>query len=618
MKSLSRSLPALCRRAVVSTFVASVFSSTAIVAQPLPPLQIDPVIVTATRIAQPVSSLLSDVRVIDANDIANAGNQTLVELLQTHGGIEIASNGGAGQPAAVFVRGTNANHVVVLIDGIRIHSATTGTNALEHIPLASIERIEIVRGAASSLYGADAIGGVIQIFTRRDRTTVSAGAGSWNSRRASGSLFREIGSLKVGIRAGYDETDSFSATNERNAFAFNPDRDPYRNRRAAITGEYAIASGHSVSLSGTVSEGVARFDSGPSVAGVADDVNRQRLSTLALESRDRISAAWTSTLKIARATDDLTVEGSFPGRFRTDQDQLSWQNDITMPFGAIAAGYEIRREKVDSDTAYNQTTRTIRSAFGSLSGRYGAHLIQASIRHDDNSQFGGRTTGNAGYEYRLLPSWRAVMSAGTAFKAPSFNDLYFASPFFSGNASLQPERSRSIEAGVHYDGNPATASIVLFNNRVRDLIAVDPTFTTVINVDEARIRGGTLRASTDLLGLRVKGEFTHADAVDASTGRMLPRRARNYGSASVAAQSGPWRYGAEVIASGRRYDSVSNAASSLLAGYALVNLRAGYAITPAWSVNVRWNNVFDRDYELVRGYNTPGSMVFASIDYAAP
>ena len=602
MKFPSRSLlptpsPALFRPVVFAIAVITVASSSLMPPALAQPLSMDPVIVTATRLAQPASTLLSDVRVIDAADIANAGNQTLVELLQAQGGVEIASNGGPGQPSAVFLRGTNANHIVVLVDGIRINSATTGTNALEHIPLAAIERIEIVRGPASSLYGADAIGGVIQIFTRRERTSASAGAGNWDTHRVNASLFRDLGALKIGVRAGYDESRAFSATNSGNKFGFNPDRDPYRNRNAGLSGEYTIAPGHALALSGSVTDAVAHFDSGPG----SDDVNRQRLSTFALELRNRVASNWTSTVKLARGTDDLKVEGSFPGRFRTDQDQISWQNDVTLPIGAIAAGYEYRREKVDSDTGYSQTQRSLRSFFGSWSGAEGPHLAQASIRHDENSQFGGRTTGNAGYGYRLMPGWRASISGGTAFKAPSFNDLYYVSPFFSGNPSLRPERSRSIEGALNYDRDATSAGLTLFHNRVRDLIAVDQTFTTVVNVAEARIRGGTLRAATAAWGLRIKAEVTHQDASDEATGRMLPRRARNFGSASVAGQAGPWRYGAELVVSGHRFDSVTNDPSSRLGGYALVNLRGGYSLTPAWSVNLRWNNVLDREYELIGG-----------------
>jgi vitamin B12 transporter len=610
---------AAARARTIASGLALVTCASAIAqspSQPPPPQRqqsLDPVIVTATRISQPVSSQLSDVRVIDATDLANAGNQTLVEVLQTQAGLEVASNGGPGQPTAVFVRGSNANHVVILVDGIRINSATTGTNALEHVPVSSIERIEIVKGPASSLYGADAIGGVIQIFTRRERTTASLGAGTWRTHRIDASWFRELGSLKLGVRAGDSESAGFSATNAANVFSFNPDRDAYRNRNAGVSAEYDLARGQSLSLSGSISDAVTHFDSGPA----SDDVNRQRLTTVAVESRNRLSDGWTSVLKLARGSDHLKVEGSFPARFDTDQDQVTWQNDLSTSLGAIAAGIEYRREAIDSTTAYSNMARSIRSVFGSWSGSAGPHLAQASLRRDDNSQFGARTTGNAGYGYRFLPGWRASVSAGTAFKAPSFNDLYFTSPYFSGNPSLKPERSRSVEGAIRYDHGPVVGGLTVFHNRVRDLIAVDPTFTTVVNVNQARIRGATLNSSIDAFGLRIKGEITHEEATDEATGRMLPRRARNYGSATVSGQSGQWKYGADLVVAGYRFDSVSNVAATRLPGYGLVNLRTGYVFTPAWSVNMRWNNILDRSYELVRGYNTAGSNVFVSVDYSA-
>ena len=579
-----------------------------------PPLQMDPVVVTATRLPQAASTLLSDVRIIDSTDLANAGNQTLLEVLQVHGGVEIAVNGGPGQVSGLFLRGTNANHVVVLVDGVRINSATTGTNAFENIPTSLIERIEIVRGPASSLYGADAIGGVIQIFTRRERTTFQAGAGTSNTQRASAGLFRELGSLRVSVQAGYETSRAFSATNAANSFSFNPDNDGYRNRNAALSAQYAVAPGHSLVASALVSDGVAHFDAGPA----SDDLNRQRLSTLALESRNRLSSAWSSMVRIARGSDDIRTEGGFPGRFRTSQDQATWQNDIAAPGGRIATGIEYRRERVDSDTAYSHSSRSIRSVFGGYSATAGAHLLQGSLRYDDNSQFGGRTTGNLAYGYRFTPAWRASGSLGTAFKAPSFNDLYFVSPYFSGNPLLRPERSRAYEAALDYDPGGARAGLTVYRNDVRDLIAVDPTFTTVVNVNEARIRGATLRGAADIGSWRFKAEVTHEDAEDAATGRVLPRRARNFGSASIAGRAGPWQLGAELIGAGRRFDSVANTEASRLAGYALVNLRASYALTPAWSIALRWNNVLDRDYALVRGYNTAGSNVFASIAYATP
>ena len=579
------------------------------------PATMDPVVITATRIPQPVSTLLSDVRIIDRDDIANANSASLIELLQAQGGVEIATNGGPGQIGAVFIRGANANHVVVLIDGVRINSATSGTNALENIPLRQIERIEIVRAPASSLYGADAIGGVIQIFTRDggNRLSASAGAGTWRTQRYDAGIAREWGSTRFSLRAGYEESRAFSATNEANVFSFDPDDDPYRNRNVTASLAHGWAPGHELVARAFVSDGTTHFDAGPGT----DDVNRQRLSSYSIDSRDKFIDGWSSLVRIARGTDDIDTSGGYPSSFRTNQDQGSWQNDFRVPGGTLIAGIEYRRESVTSTTEYSETARTIRSVFAGYSGAFGPHLAQGSVRRDDNSQFDDRTTGSIGYGYRITPAWRVSASTGTAFKAPSFNDLYFVSPFFSGNPDLRPERSTSYEGAIRYDDGRHRGSLTVFENRIRDLIAVDPTFTTVVNVNEARIRGATLALATDIGSHRLKAEVTHADPIDVATGNLLVRRAKTFGSLSVNGSAGSWRWGGELIGSSERFDSVTNAPSSRLAGYALVNLRAAFAITPQLTVSARWNNVLDKKYELVRGYNTPGSNVFVLLEYAS-
>jgi vitamin B12 transporter len=598
----------LCIRILGALFAIALQSLSA--AQPV---RMDPVVVTATRIPQPVSSLLSDVRIIDSTDIANAGTQSLIELLQAQGGVEIATNGGPGQVSGVFMRGTNANHVVVLIDGVRVNSATSGTTAFENIPLNQIERIEIVRGPVSSLYGADAIGGVIQIFTRQggNRTSLFAGLGTWNTQHYSAGFAREFGATRLSIQAGYEDTQAFSATNDRNAFSFNPDNDPYRNKNLGANLSHTWAPDQELALRALVSEGAAHFDSGPG----SDDVNHQRLATYALESRNKLFADWSSTLRLARGTDDIQTLGSFPGGFRTDQNQVSWQNNIAAGGGQIALGLEYRRENVDSSTDYSLTSRTIRSVFAGYSGVFGANLLQASARRDDNSQFGARNTGNLAYGYRITPDWRVSASAGTAFKAPSFNDLYYVSPYFSGNPELKPERATSRELAANYDNGRERAGLTLYQSQIRDLIAVDPTFSTVINVNEAKIRGGNLHIGADVADYRLKAEVTREEATDAATGNLLPRRAKTFGTLSMARTVGALRFGAEIVASGERFDTVSNSASSRLAGYALLNVRASYAFSTDYAVSVRWNNVLDKEYELARGYNTPGSNVFVSLEY---
>lgn len=588
---------------------------------------VQPVVVTATRIAQPVSSALADVRVIDAEQIRNAAGMTLPELLQAQAGLEIAGNGGPGQLTNVFVRGTNANHVVVLVDGVRINSASAGTTSLQHLPLSQIERIEVLRGPASSLYGADAIGGVIQVFTRQgERTTARLAVGSDRTREVAAGFGRRLGDTMLSLDAGYKDTDGFSATNPSidppgtpAAWQlFNADRDASRNRNVSAGVTHAWAKDQTLALRAWASDTDTHFDNGPAT----DDIAHQRLSGMSAESRNRLGANWLSLLRLARGTDDYRNEGQDPSRLRTDQDQFTWQNDFALPVGTLAAGLEWRRERVEGDTAaYLQTGRTIRSVFGSYAATFGAHGLEASLRHDDNSQFGGHDTGRLAYGFQLSPTWRVSAAAGTAFKAPTFNDLYLQLPSFqyAGNPDLRPERARSIETALRYDDGGRRAGLTLFRNKVKDLIQFvsDPvTFdSTVVNVGQARIRGATLDAGHVTALWNTRAEWTLQNAEDADTGRRLARRAKQYGSFSFNWTPGPWRAGLELVASGDRFSDAGN--TMRLGGYTLLNLHAGYALTPELSLTARVSNVTDKDYTLSQGFNTPGRKFFVALEYAA-
>lgn len=581
------------------------------------PQSLQPVVVTATRTPQPIDTVLADLRVIDADAIANAGPMSFTELLQTRGGVEISANGGPGQVSGIFLRGANAGHVVLLIDGVRVNSATAGTNAFEHIPLAQIDRIEILRGVGSSLYGADAIGGVIQVFTKnaaRDRTEASFGLGQWDTTEGSLGLARRHGATRLSLQAGWRDSHAFSATNQNNAFSHDPDADGHRNANLGLNLEHELADGHGLALRAMASRGRTEFDAGPG----SDDVNRQRLSTVTLESRNRLAAHWRSLLRLARGADHVRTEGAFPGFFDTDQDQATWQHDVAALGGQWVAGLDWRREKVSSDTAFTRTSRRFVGVFAGYGARLGDHLLEASVRHDDDSQFGGHGTGKLAWGYKLTPQWRASASAGTAFKAPSFNDLYYPLSFgFSGNPDLKPERARSAELALRHDGGALQGGVVLFASRVTDLIAVDPSFTTVVNVNRARIRGVTLDAAWRADVWTARGELTRQDAEDADTGLRLVRRARQYGSASLGVVLGPWRGGVEWVVSGERFGAASNSPASRMGGYGLVNLNASWAVTPEWTLAARLNNLANKRYELVQGYNTPGSNLFVSLAYAA-
>ncbi len=585
------------------------------------------IVVTGTRVPQKASESLQPVTVITSDEIAQSGQQTLVEVLQSRAGVEIASNGGFGQPSSIFIRGTKSDQTLVLIDGLRMDSATTGTTAFENIPLNQIERIEIVTGPLSGLYGSEAVGGVVQIFTKSGKyapgASASIGYGSFNTRAANAGFNSRFHDTDFSLNAGYLISEGFDATKPSidapgtpPAFLIhNPRNDGYHNTNYSLKLAQHFGSDHEAGITAFQSYGNTRFDSGP----FTDDINRQTLSAFSLCSRDKLSSMWQSLLRVGLGRDNQVISGAFPGFFRTSQPQLTWQNDFKLGSGSVIAGFEYLDQEVASSTAYTRTSRDVRSFFAGYVGEIGPHGMQLNVRNDDNSQFGNKTTGTAGYGYRFNPNWRWRAGVGTAFKAPTFNDLYF--PGFS-NPNLRPERSRSYETGINWQAGDHRVGLTYFDTRIKDLIVFvfDPvTFTGAPqNINEAHIKGGELSYQGSFAGFLVNAHFTVQSPVDASTGLLLQRRARQYGSLAVNRTAGPWKFGAELVASGVRFDSPNEDPTTRLHGYALYNLTASYALARGWSVSARWNNVFNRSYELVQNFNTPRNNAFIALKYEAP
>jgi len=579
-----------------------------------PVTTVEPVVVTATRIPQKLSETSQQAVVITREEIVGSGHLSLVELLQVRGGVEITNSGGLGQPSAVSLRGAEPRHTMVLIDGLRMGSATAGGTAFENIPLNQIERIEIVPGPLSSVYGSDAIGGVIQIFTRSGiGSSARVGAGSYGTREASASFGHRIDNTEFNFSAGMLESSSFDATKPTLPFAqHHPDSDRYRNRNISGRVTRQIVAGHSLGFTAFQSEGAAHFDAGLAT----DDVNRQTLQAFSIHSRNRITANWSSLLRIGTTRDDSDTVGAFPGFFRTDQHQATWQNDLQLPVGTLVGGLEYLDQRVASNTLFKQTGRTVASVFAGYGGSFGDHGLQLNARHDDNSQFGGRDTGSFGYSYRISGPLRIRAGAGTAFKAPTFNDLYFPdfAPFFFSNPNLRPERSRSREAGVDYRSGERQLGVTVFQNDITDLITVftDPaTFVSnTQNLARVRTEGVEIAWRGTLWGWQTRAQLTLQDPRDETTGSQLRRRAKQYGSIGAERTSGRWRFGADIVGSGERFDSTNEAPNTRMHGYGLLNLAAGYALARDWSINARWNNVFDREYELIQFFNTPGGNLF--------
>ncbi len=599
----------------------------------------DAVVVTATRTPERASALTSDVSVITREQIERAPQSSLGELLQAQPGLQISTNGGIGTPTSVSIRGGTSQQTLVLIDGERLSSSTVGTTALENIPLNQIERIEILRGPASSLYGADAVAGVIQIFTRKGEgapnVSMEAGVGSYRTAVGSLNYGGKTGDTRFNVNLGYTDSGSFSAT-KPGMYGYNPDRDPYLNRNLSAQIAQHFNADNELGARLFYSDGTTHFDAAncdPTFTVCTnnfDNFQKQTLSSTSIYSRNRFTSSWTSELRLGRSEDNSTsyyldpVAGSIYGQgFRTIQDQYMWQNDIALSSGKLMLAAERRVEMVDSNTvAYTVGERSTNALVGGYQVWLGAHTLQLSARRDDNSQFGSHNTGSLGYGYQFTPAWRATASTGTAFRAPTFNDLYWPvdfSSFYVGNPNLRPERARNREVGLVYETTAQRVSVSVYDNRVSDLISFGNApapafFVTTINVGPAILTGSTASYEGRFGSWKLRASYDVLSAKDADSGNYLIRRAKDSGNVELRYGAGRWDSGAQLVASGPRWVDTANTQQT--GGFGLVNVDTRYALVRDWSLIARVNNLFDKKYELVQGFNTPGASLFVGVRYA--
>ncbi len=604
-------------------------------------ITLDDIVVTASRVQQSRSSVVGDVTVIDRETIERSGAGSLTDILRAQPGVQIITNGGAGTASSIFLRGTNDQHVVTLIDGLRVNSATLGTTAYESIPLSQIERIEILRGPASSLYGSDAIGGVIQIFTRKGDSekplvNVALGLGSYDTKTAEAGISSGYGNLRYGMNVSSFDTDSFSAKRIRNN-AYDKDDDGYRNLSASAFIDLTIKQGHSLGMQFFESKARNHFDN------AYNNYSDQILQSYALTSKNQITDSWLSTLKLGMGVDDSEshdkpntnpASSSYNpqgvSQYRTEQKQITWQNNFNLPLGTLTLAYDRLEQNVNSEvnvkTKYKKE-RNNDSFLASYLLDYDKHSLQLSLREDHNSQFGNYTTGGASYGYRFSPQWRVTANYGKAFKAPTFNQLYY--PNF-GDPNLSPEKSDNVEASLRYTGHTWNAGLTVFENRIRNLIEFSGAATAgctfagfcPLNVGKAQIQGATLESSWNITDtLLLSGNLTVQAPRDEQNDQLLTRRSNRYGAINLLHTWGDLQWGAETTGASTRYNNAAN--TKVMSGYMLVNLTANYRLNPEWKLEARANNIFDKNYVLAYTgnaatsvpYNTAGSNIFIGLRY---
>ncbi|WP_019571408.1 TonB-dependent receptor domain-containing protein [Thioalkalivibrio sp. ALMg3] len=559
--------------------------------------------VTASRIAQTVDQTLAAVTIIDREEIERLQPQQFTDLLEGRAGIETSQTSAFGKTTSVFTRGSSSGHTLLLVDGVRMGSATGGGASWQFLPPEEIERVEIVRGPRTSIYGSDAIGGVVQVFTREGRKgppKVSAffGGGSFNT--------WEVG---VGVAGGTENTNYSFSVSHFDTDGINvqdgvgdEDRDGYDNTSLATKVSHRLDNGVEVFGNVLYSEGRTEID------GTEDETDF-RHAALRGGLRVPVTPFWDTEFSVSHSRDenDNFNEGAFSSRFDTKRNGVDWRNDLEITDRVyLIAGIDAYEDRVDSTTDYAEDSRYNVGAYSVIQVGLGRHDFEGSLRYDDNEQFGDKVTGQVAWGMQATNILRLRASYGTAFNAPTFNQLYWPG---AGDPELQAEESETAEIGLRASFDQGYLDASIFQSRVEKMIPVWPPE----NVDEARISGLELEGGYERYDWISRASLTLLNAEDRETGNELPRRSPVTARFDLDRQFQSFSVGGSVIAKSRSYNDANN--DEQLSGYGLLNLRASYQIHPEWQLQASVQNVFDKDYETAGGYNQPGRAAFVKLRY---
>jgi vitamin B12 transporter len=599
---------------------------------------VDPerIVVTGSREPVPAGQLAGDVVVIDAEQIRASTADSLEDLLRREAGLQLSRNGGPGASAGLMIRGANSSNTLVLVDGVRIGSATLGQVEFEGLGLGAIERIEVLRGPGSSLYGADGAGGVVQIFTRRSDGATRVGAwlaaGQYGAAEGALNASGRIGDIDLAGSLSHEQLDGVSSLRPGDQFGnYNPDHDGSRRTTAQAQLGWRPAEGHRIGLMLLSSKLDSRYDGSqflpPDFAQDAspDFHNKLDNQVASIEHRAEWSRDWTTTLRASAQEDDLHSGGTQIDRFRTRRQQLdaqaTWRIDTDQ---RLTFAYEGLTEKASSTSYLGDVQRDNHALVLAWLGALGPVRTQADLRRDDNSAYGEVTTGRLGGSIKLGDAWRVRALAGTSFRAPSFNDLYFPGygvPPTDGQRGIQPERGRSVELGLEGRWDSFDVSATAWHNRIRDLIGYqsdhklcpdDPAydFGCAGNIARARMQGLTLTGGAQWGGWQFRGVLDFIDAKDADNGNRLNRRAGHQASLSADYTTGDWRLGAALLQVGARPDS-----GVTLPEQTTLDLKANWQFAARWTLEAKLLNATDEDLQPARDYQGLGRQAWLGVRY---
>ncbi|RKG49362.1 TonB-dependent receptor [Acinetobacter cumulans] len=567
----------------------------------------------ANIVEQDSQKTLAAVTVINREEIERKQFTSLQELLRTVPGVTYTNSGGLGQPTSISIRGTGSTAVLVLVDGQKLGSATSGQTSFEHLPIDQIERVEVVKGPRSSLYGSEAVGGVIQIFTRKGtqngvKPFASLKYGSHETYDANvGVNIRQDNSWATLSLAGL-KTQGMDVT----TLPTETDKDGYENYSASIKAGHQFNDQFSADLNVLYVNGETHYDNASNV----NPYNKIEQNVYGVGFSYSPIDLWKTQLKFGRSEDKYETFSAdkSTGVFDTTKDSISWLN--TLSFNAnntLLVGVDYLNDQVDSTTNYDEKERDNVGYYAQYLGDFGRVNLQAAIRLDDNEQFGDHTTGNAAVGYSFNDNYSTYVSYGTAFRSPTFNDLYY--PGWS-NPNLVPEESENIEIG--FKGSQwLNWSVSAFHNEIDNMISGGT------NIAKAKIKGVEAEFGQSLDNFTWNLNYTYQEPEynsGANKGKQIAGRAGQLLNLSADYNMDKWTLGGSVHAEDQRYKDAANTTS--FGSFATADVRLTYQATPEFSVQAKLANMFDKEYYTVYDsfddyyYRQEGRTAWVTLRYA--
>ncbi len=587
-------------------------------AQESQPENLPEMVVTATRTEVPKNTLSAATTVFNRADIERLQAKSIPELLRGSAGVDVTQSGGYGQLSSVFMRGTNSTHVLVLIDGVKVGSVTAGITQFEFIPIEQIERVEIIRGSQSSLYGSEAIGGVIQIFTRKGtesqtpKVTLDSGGGSYYTQRTAGSISGKLNNSWYSASASHFDTDGFNVGGGTN----QPDKDGYKNTAVNARVGHHFDNNAELEAAFLHNEGTTLYD------GYYNKTNFVNQVSSIVGSLDVVEN-WRSTLRLGQSLDQndsfFSSNNKLASRFDSTRWNASWLNQFTPSENhQFVLGSDYRLDEIDSFTKYVEASRYDVGVFGEMHSRlFTDHFVNASVRWDENQAFGDYVTGSVGWRYNWNYGISALANFGNAFRSPTFNELYYPKDDWGGggNPNLKPEESKSYEVGLIGNHNWGNWEIRAYHTDIDNLILGWP----AKNIAKAQIQGIEAEIGTEIYGFKPKLTMNLLNPEDKTTGQRLLKRADKTLSFDVSRSISDFDLGATVIAQGNRPEMAYMPDFSQkrieVGGFMTVDLRSAYHINKNWMLSAKLNNLLDKNYQTVNTYNMADRNFFISIHY---